>query len=225
MVDDASTTATFDTAAPELTSLRLSLRVVRNDANRGHGPTLRRAYELALDSGAEVVVQVDGDGQFCGADIRAVLDAVAGGARAAVGVRVRRADPWFRSALSALLRAYLRRSFGVAAADPNCPLRGYRAVDLRPMLNQLSDDVLVPNVYLTVLASRLGVDTTWLPVRHRARLGARPQGTSWGPRQRRLVVPWRLVRFTWSAFWESRAFARPSPAPFEAMSAGATVQA
>jgi len=219
VVDDCSRRDVAAMLSGELTGLRLDLRVVRNEVNLGHGPSVRRAYALAARSGACLVLQVDGDGQFYGEDLRSVLDAVAAGADAAVAVRVARADPWFRRALSRALRRYLARSVELASADPNCPLRCYRARDVEAMLALVPERCLIPNVYLSVLAGRLGLHPVEVPVRHRARLGTHAQGTTWGATPRRLLVPRRLLAFTWQAYRESRRFlaslppAVPSPDP------------
>ncbi|MCA1810535.1 MAG: glycosyltransferase family 2 protein [Halobacteriales archaeon] len=43
--------------------------VVSNRHNMGLGPTIRRGYQAALDRGAEVIVQLDADGQYDPAEI------------------------------------------------------------------------------------------------------------------------------------------------------------
>jgi hypothetical protein len=121
------------------------------------------------------------------------------------GVRRFRQDPWFRMAMTRLLRTYVSFSFGVGARDPNCPLRGYDAALLRELLAVLPQDSLIPNLYLTVVASRRGVALLEVDVSHRVRRGGSSDGTTWG-RGARSPIPWKLVRFSLAALRESRAF-------------------
>ena len=90
VVDDAST----DETAPVLEQLRselhASLDVLSNVRNLGHGPTLMTAYHHALEEEPDYVLQVDGDGQFQGSDLRRMLVLLTDEAHAVSGVR--RAD-------------------------------------------------------------------------------------------------------------------------------------
>jgi dolichol-phosphate mannosyltransferase len=201
VVDDASsdrTGAVLEALAPSLTA---TLEVVRNDVNRGHGPSVTRAYRRALEHRPDYVLQVDGDGQFHGSDLRRVLVLLIDEAHAVSGVRRFRQDPWFRMAMTRLVRAYVRWSFGVIARDPNCPLRGYESDRLGELLDAVPADCLVPNLYLTVVASRRGLALLEVDVSHRVRRGNSALGTTW-----RSPIPWRLVAFSLAALRESRAF-------------------
>lgn len=205
VVDDASTDGTAALLEGLRPELRCSLELLVNQVNRGHGPSLLRAYRRALETGAEFVLAVDGDGQFHGLDLRRVLVLLADEAHAVCGVRRFRQDPWFRMVMTRLLRSYVRWGFGVGARDPNCPLRGYQSGLLRRLLGYIPDDCLIPNLYLTVVASRIQLALLEVDVSHRVRRGVSAAGTTWsgGPRS---VVPWHLVRFSFAALRESRRF-------------------
>ena len=207
VVDDASTNDMPARLAAVKDDLAGELEVVRNEENMGHGPTLARAYRLALDSGADVILQVDGDGQFEGADVHLLAGVIEGGADVAVGVRISRVDPWFRRALSRGLRVYIRTAFGVRSLDPNSPFRMYRRAALAGLLRDLPERPLVPTVYLTALAGQSGLRVVEVGVRHRVRRGAEAQGTMWGGRTRQVLIPRRLVRFVRLALVESARFA------------------
>jgi len=45
------------------------LEVVDNIVNRGLGPTMKRGYEEALKEGADIIVQLDADGQYLAKEI------------------------------------------------------------------------------------------------------------------------------------------------------------
>lgn len=207
VVDDASRDETAKVLEALKPHLRAGLHVETNERNRGHGPTVLRAYRVALDSGADFVLQVDGDGQFDGAAVWSLADAVTAGADIAVGVRTGRKDPWFRKVLSRLLRAYLAVVFRVRSSDPNCPFRLYRGPALERLLERMPVDAAVPTVYLTILAGRLGLAVREVPVRHRVRRGLSVQGTTWGERSRSLLVPRRLLEFVARALAETVRFA------------------
>jgi glycosyltransferase involved in cell wall biosynthesis len=205
VVDDRSTDNTaqvLDAVAPKLSA---TLEVVANAVNRGHGPSVLEAYRRALAPGPDYVLQVDGDGQFHGSDLRRLVVLLNDEAHAVSGVRRFRQDPWFRMSMTRLLRTYVAFSFGVSARDPNCPLRGYDAGLLRELLAVLPPECLIPNLYLTVVASRRGVALLEVDVSHRVRRGGSRDGTTWarGPRS---PIPWKLVRFSLAALRESRSF-------------------
>jgi glycosyltransferase involved in cell wall biosynthesis len=209
VVDDCSTDGmahTLDELGP---ALRAQLRTVRMDSNSGHGPTVLRAYQEAAASGADVVLQVDGDGQFDGRDIRRVADDLrSSGSSVALAKRRDRRDPWFRKILTRALRMYLQQAIDVQVMDPNCPLRAYRAPVLLQLLDHVPDGATVPNVYLAILADHAQLPTAELIVEHRVRRGDVEQGTMWGRRQRKGVVPKRLIVFSWNALQECRDFLR-----------------
>ena len=210
VVDDASTDdtgAVLESIAPQL---RGRLETVVSPVNRGHGPSLMTAYSRAVASAPDYVLQVDGDGQFLGSDLRRVLVLLLDDAHAVSGVRRFRQDPWFRMIMTRLVRGYVGSRFGVPARDPNCPLRGYEAPLLKDLLETLGDDCLVPNLYLTILAARRGVPLLEVDVSHRVRRGSSAHGTSWA-RSGWSPVPWKLVRFSFQALGESTRFRAALP--------------
>lgn len=186
--DDASTDDTAAVAAGLDRRLGMSVVVETRATNGGHGAALVDAYRMALVTGAEVVGQVDGDGQFDATDVVAVLDALRGPVEVSTGVRVQPSAPWYRRLVSRILRLVLR-AFGVRHPDPNIPLRAYRSEVLRELLDQLPAGTLVPNALLTALTPPRVVTLT--AVAHRTRIGG-ASGTMWGTgtvgRIRRLLV-------------------------------------
>lgn len=208
VVDDASRDGTAAVVQDMAASLRAELKVVRSSSNRGHGPTVLEAYREALATGADYILQVDGDGQFYADDISRLWLPVEAGADASTGIRMARTDPWFRRATSRVLRLYLRLAFGVAVRDPNCPFRLYRRQVLAEVLREIPEDALVPNVYLTAMAKRSGFALSEVPVRHRVRRGDPMEGSTWGPRRVRLLPPKRLLQLLWAAFRESVSLVR-----------------
>lgn len=212
VVDDASSDGTVAALEAIRPTLAGELELVVNPSNRGHGPSVLTGYRRALDSSPDYVLQVDGDGQFHGSDLRRLLVLLIDDAHAVSGVRRFRQDPWFRMTMTRLLRSYVHWRFGVAARDPNCPLRGYDAGLLRELLSVLPESCLVPNLYLTVVASRRGVALLEVDVSHRVRRGSAAEGSSWG-RGGLSPIPWRLVRFSLAALRESDSFRKRMDLP------------
>lgn len=205
VVDDASSDGTAEVANRAGEEIRADVVVIRNEENRGHGPTLLDAYRRAIDTGADLVLQVDGDGQFLGSDLRRVALLLEDGAHAVCGVRRFRYDPWFRMIMTRLLRLYIGVWFGVPTRDANCPLRGYRAELLDDLLRWVPHGALVPNLYLTILAARRGATMVEVDVNHRVRRGSSATGTMWSGRKNTAIAG-RLLKFSWSALRESTRF-------------------
>lgn len=197
VVDDASTDNTSAAAIDHAD-------VVRAPRNRGHGPTALAAYAEGLRSGADVIVHVDGDGQFHGEDIvrvAAALDTMA--ADVVHGVRRGRTDPWFRRCLSALVRFAVLMLCGRSVPDVNTPLRAYDPDVLRRLIDGVPDDALVPHVHFSIAEARDGLRVRYVGVESIPRRGGATQGTMWGAGRTRVVLPpRRLVRFARQALAE-----------------------
>jgi glycosyltransferase involved in cell wall biosynthesis len=204
VVDDCSTDDTSDRVQKTAAHLEhLSVTVERRDVNRGHGPTLVQALHRSVADGADVVLTVDGDGQFEASDLyRVAREILVPGMDVAIGVRKFRLDPWFRKVVTRSLRTFARVRYGVRLADVNSPLRAYRVGALTELMPVLPADTLVPNVRLSIEMSRRDTRVAELYVTHRVRRGRVSEGTSWGGRNRALLVPGRLLKFCWAALRE-----------------------
>jgi len=197
VLDDASTDQTA-AAADGLAE------VVRASQNRGHGPTALAAYAEGLREGADIIVHVDGDGQFYGDDIARValaLDDV--DADVVHGVRRGRTDPWFRRGLSGLVRLAVLALCGRSVPDVNTPLRAYRPDTLCTLVDGVPADALVPHVHFSIAEARSGLRMRYVGVESIPRRALAVQGTMWGEgRSRQVLPPRRLIRFTARALVE-----------------------
>ncbi|MEI5583401.1 glycosyltransferase family 2 protein, partial [Agromyces sp. CCNWLW208] len=150
VVDDRSTDATA-AVLHDLSGRLPALTVIEAEANRGHGPTALAAYRAGLELGPDLVVHVDGDGQFHGIDVaRAVRATVSTGADVVHGVRRGREDPWFRRVLTGIVGIVVGFAAGRRVPDVNTPLRVYRPAALAELLEFVPDDALVPHVHFSL---------------------------------------------------------------------------
>lgn len=209
VADDASTDATVAELVALDGTLTGELIIDEADENRGHGPTVVRAYRRCVALEPDAIVQVDGDGQFVADDLELLLGEYARGADVVTGVRTGRNDPWFRVVVTSGLRILVRVAFGVRRRDTNCPFRLYRTATLATLLDGLPPDPLVPHVELTILEARSGATHREVPVRHQPRRGA-GVGTMWRGRSR-LGALGRLLGFSVRALGEVIRFAGSVP--------------
>ncbi|MGB4778648.1 glycosyltransferase family 2 protein [Microbacterium sp.] len=200
VADDRST----DSTASVVTALGLDgVQVRTQPANRGHGPTALAAYRAGLETGADVIVHVDGDGQFRAEDFpRVVAALVSTHADVVHGVRRDREDPWYRRALSSGLRVLVRPFAGRAIPDINTPLRAYRASALRPLVDAVGVGAIVPHVHFSLAEARSGMRVRYVSVRSLPRRGDEAGGTMWDAEGQPKLPPKRLRSFAREALGE-----------------------
>jgi len=207
VVNDESTddtAAVLDALGPQLTGTMIAMT---NPVNSGHGPTVLNAYRRALDTGAEWILQVDGDGQFEAEDIELLFRHAEAGAAIVTGERTVRFDPWYRKVVTSALPIALKAAFNVERRDINCPFRLYRADVLPGILDQVPADSLTPHVLMTVLEGRSGYRHVEIPVQHRPRRGDTEVGSTWGD-AKNLLVPKKLMVFVKDALGQLVSFRR-----------------
>ncbi len=205
VVDDASSD---DTAAAllELRKQGLPVDVLRNERNLGHGPSTIRGLAAGLRAGHEIVVAVDGDGQFLGADIARVASlARASSADVVEGSRVGRNEPCYRRAVSSVTRMLVRGTCGQSPRDANTPLRAYQRHRLEQLLVSVPEDAMTPNLLISASVRRNGWQILETEVASLPRRGASSVGTTWG--QSRIQLPTRrFLLFCGRAFIQWRRF-------------------
>lgn len=194
VINDVSTDNTIEVLESLSSQLAGTLIAETNAVNSGHGPTVLNAYRRALATGAEWILQVDGDGQFEAEDIELLLRHANAGVAIVTGEREVRFDPWYRKVVTRTLPLALKVAFKVERRDINCPFRLYRADILPEILDHVPADSLTPHVLMTVLESRSGHRHVEIPVQHRPRRGDTEVGTTWGD-AKDLVVPKKLLIF------------------------------
>lgn len=166
VVDDGSRDATgaiLDRLASQIPGLRII-----HQANAGHGPALRRAFQEAR---AEWVFHVDSDDQFDPGDLgklwnlRSAYDYLC-------GYRAERHDPFHRKVVSGLLRLLNWLLFGLDVRDANIPFKLIRRAALAELLALVPSGALTPSILMSVAAKRR-FRFVEIPVRHYARATGR----------------------------------------------------
>ncbi|HLC66475.1 MAG TPA: glycosyltransferase family 2 protein [Candidatus Nanoarchaeia archaeon] len=93
LVDDASADNTFALAK------KLGITAYRNPVNLGYGGNMKRALELALAAGADIIIDLHPDGEYKPSAIPAALDAVQCGAALVLGNRFMHGQSPLRSGM------------------------------------------------------------------------------------------------------------------------------
>ena len=123
IIDDGSTDRTVEVAQEVGVD-----HIVRNKRNIGLARSFRRGLEACLDAGADIIVNTDGDNQYCGADIsRLVRPILAGRADIVIGDRETDKIPHFSKAKKILQwfgSGVVRKLAGIWVPDT---VSGFRA--------------------------------------------------------------------------------------------------
>lgn len=179
------------------------VRVERQEVNRGHGPTALAAYRAGLSLSPDVLVHVDGDGQFLGTDFPPLLRALASADADVVhGVRGGRTDPWYRKTLTGCVRLLVALAAGRGVPDVNTPLRAYRPEVAQALVAAVPEEALVPHVHFSLAEVHSDFAVRYVRVRSIPRRGSSSTGTMWGRGPRIALPPARLRRFAVDALGE-----------------------
>ncbi len=111
--------------------------VIRNTANKGLAYSFQRGLEACLARGADIIVNTDGDNQYCGEDIKRLVEPIlAGRADMAVGDRrtgqIAHFSP-LKKQLQRLGSGFVRRMSGTDVADAVSGFRAFSAQAARSL--------------------------------------------------------------------------------------------
>jgi glycosyltransferase involved in cell wall biosynthesis len=160
-VDDGSIDGSF-AVLEELAAHDPRAKVVRLRRNFGQAAALRAGIDW---SHGEILVTMDGDLQNDPLDIPPLLDKLAEGYDAVLGLRAKRQDSLLIRKFPSLLANWLiRKVTGVQIKDMGCTLRAMRRelADGLPLYGEM-------HRFIPVLAQQFGARLAQIPVRHHAR--------------------------------------------------------
>jgi glycosyltransferase involved in cell wall biosynthesis len=127
LVDDGSTDGTYDFA------LRLGIKTVRHDANKGYGANQKTCYKAALDMGADIVVMLHPDYQYSPRVIPAIVMLLAYGpydvvlgSRILEGEALRGGMPFYKYVFNRLLTALQNLAWGAKVSEFHTGLRAFK---------------------------------------------------------------------------------------------------
>lgn len=93
LVDDASSDNTFELAN------KLGIRSYSNSVNLGYGGNMKRALDLALKSGADIIIDIHPDGEYKPSAIPQALEEIKSGSEFVLGNRFTSLDKPLRSGM------------------------------------------------------------------------------------------------------------------------------
>lgn len=171
-LDDGSRDRTHEILI-EMENANPGLLCVIRKPNSGHGRTCRLGYDVAVNSSAEWILQIDSDGQ-CDPVFFPEFWQRRTEADCIFGVRVVRDDGWIRKLISTSCRLLTTVFTGKDLQDVNVPYRLMKRTALQSALKSVPPDFDLQNIALT-LALKRRRDLRWLhlPIRFRARQGGR----------------------------------------------------
>jgi dolichol-phosphate mannosyltransferase len=131
VVDDNSPDGTGH-LADEIASTNPLVTVLHRPAKRGLGPAYGAAFDALLESGAEVIVEMDADFSHDPRDLPRLVQAVEDGADVAIGSRYVPGGsvpdwPWLRRLVSRAGNVYARVMLGIPTRDSTAGYRAFRS--------------------------------------------------------------------------------------------------
>lgn len=161
VIDDGSKDRTFEVAKEAGADF-----VYTNGVNRGIGKTFRHAAERALENGADIMVNIDADGQFDPEDIKKIIAPIL--AKEADMVSADRFDhlkakniPFLKDLLNRFAAKVIGNFMSTNIKDLTCGFRGYTKETLL-RLNLPGDFTYTQETIIDALGK--GLKITWVPV-------------------------------------------------------------
>ena len=162
VVDDGSKDKTVE-KAKEAGADRVFSHVV----NRGIGIVFRTAVEKALKNGADIMVNIDADGQFDPQDISKIIAPVLSGEADMVSAdrfskNTAKNIPWVKSFLNRVAASIIGSFMNEKIADLTCGFRAYNR-ELLLRLNLPGDFTYTQEVIIDALGKNMKIK--WVPVK------------------------------------------------------------
>ena len=171
LVDDASQDDTAGAARIAMGEAASNLTVVTHKQQRGYAITVCDGLRA---SRGKILAFMDGDGQFDPPDLGRVIAAL-DHADMVAGIRTRRADPWYRSFVSAVYNRVVRVAFGIRELDFDCGLKAFTR-EVWDGVTPIRARSAVFNPEMFFKARRLGFRVIQIRVEHLPRLAGRRSG-------------------------------------------------
>lgn len=151
-----------DQTEAELKKLHHPSLEIKTAKNRGHGPTILRAYKAAAER-SSWIFQTDSDGELPASSFpsfwaeRDKQDLI-------IGIRTNRGGPLARQMVTQVSRLITHLFFGGGPTDVNCPYRLMRSSSFFALLDRVPEDTFAPNLLISGHAGRAKLRIKELPV-------------------------------------------------------------
>jgi dolichol-phosphate mannosyltransferase len=139
--------------------------LVHHQQNGGHGAAVLAGYRMAIKLNPAYIFQTDSDNQIKPSEFWHLWERREQ-APLVLGVRQDRNDEAHRIVVSRILESLNLLIFGKRIRDANTPFRLMRTTFLRNALGQFPRDVFAPNIFLSLVASKLFVAIPEVSVEH-----------------------------------------------------------
>jgi len=200
VVNDNSTDNSFQI----LSSLEktLSIQLINNPMNLGHGRSLINGLKHALRLKPEYVITLDGDANFDSCEIRSIFDKLISDSSLDLieSYRINRSEPVYRKIVSYFTKILIFFKTKRLAKDANTPLRFYTYNSLSTILQLIPQDSLVPNLHVTIISRKYKLKMMSMPVNWR-NLKKGNLSSTWNFRSR-IFPPLKFITFCIKAFRE-----------------------
>lgn len=140
-----------------------------NKLNSGHGQTCVYGYKLAIENGAEWILQIDSDGQ-CDAKYFDDFIKQALNSKAVYGLRKQRDDGMQRVIVSKFVVLFVFASTGFWVKDSNVPYRLIHSSVLKKIVDKVPSDFHLANILVAVLTKKF-TPIKWVNIHFRDRQG------------------------------------------------------
>ena len=175
VVDVTDAEGTADLAEVTARNIGGDIQVLRREGKAGLGSAYRAGFALAMDQGAEVLVEMDADLSHAPTDLPALLAAVEHGADLAIGSRYVPGGKipnwsWHRKMLSRWGNRYAAGVLGLAVNDATAGYRAYRSDALRRVdFGSVTAEGYGFQIEMTHRVVRAGGKVVEFPIRFRDR--------------------------------------------------------
>jgi len=174
--------------------------LINNQINLGHGPsTLIGMRQALLSQDLEIIITVDGDGQFRSDEILTLVNHHQElKLEITEGVRINREDPYFRKISTGVCKLLVFVVSGKIPKDGNTCLRIYTPNSLRTVIKEIPSNFLIPNLLISAFTRKFKLKFDQVEINSIPRRGANPIGSTW--KQKFSFLPSkRFVKFCFRA--------------------------
>ena len=132
--------------------------ILLNKENSGHGHTILKGYEYAIEKKYNFVFQIDSDNQFSNLDFNKFWSEKDSNFDLIIGNRKKRNDPYLRVFLSkVILRNLIKLIFFKNIKDPNIPYRLIKIKALKDYIDSLTFIPLAPNLLMSIYIDNIKI--------------------------------------------------------------------